>query len=149
VVLRPDAVRARLLKLEEIVSRLEEIVRLGRPALRKNPKDQWAAERGLQLGAEALLDVGNHVLSAHFGVTSEDYEDVVRQLAAHGVVPAELGSRLKGIGGFRNLLVHDYLRVDPERVLDNLEKAPRDLGDFVAAIRRWLESLGPSTAPKR
>jgi len=38
-----------------------------------DPRDAWARERGLQLGAEIVLDVGNHILSAHFGVSAQDY----------------------------------------------------------------------------
>jgi len=35
-----------------------------------------------QLAAEILLDTGNHILSAHFGESARDYEDVITQLAA-------------------------------------------------------------------
>ncbi len=63
VVLRPEAIRERLLRLEEVVSRLEE---LGHPDLlapRGGFRDTWAAERELQLAAEIAFDVGNHILS--------------------------------------------------------------------------------------
>lgn len=138
MVLRADAVRARLLKLEEVISRLEEIERAGVATAGGTFRDAWAAERGLQLGAEIVLDVGNHVLSAHFGVSAEDHEDVITQLERCGVIAHELRERLKGLGGFRNILVHDYLRLDPDRVAAHLARAPRDFSDFAAAIRAWL-----------
>jgi hypothetical protein len=46
--------------------------------------------------------------------------------------------------GFRNILVHDYLRLDPDRVEEALDKAPEDFDDFARVIRRWLEGR---TAP--
>ncbi len=70
MVLRPEAVRERLLRLEEVISRLEELRRLDARALREGFREVWAVERGLQLGAEIVLDVGNHILSAHFGVSA-------------------------------------------------------------------------------
>jgi len=82
VVLRPEAVRQRLLKLEQAISRLEELGRGGGTLLRTDFREAWAAERGLQLAAEILLDTGNHILSAHFGESARDYEDVITQLAA-------------------------------------------------------------------
>jgi len=142
VVLRPEALRERLLKLEEIISRLQEAGPSDRAALRANFRDAWIAERGLQLGAEIIFDIGNHVLSAHFGVSPKDYEDIVAQLAHHGVIDAPLRARLKGLGGFRNILVHGYLRVDPDRVADYLAKAPADFSDFARQIRVWLASHG-------
>ena len=54
MVLRPEAVRQRLLKLEQAISRLEELGRSDRTLLRTNFREAWAAERGLQLAAEIL-----------------------------------------------------------------------------------------------
>jgi len=141
VVLRPEALRERILKLEEVVSRLEDLNRTATSALRTNFRDAWAAERGLQLAAEAAFDIGNHILSAHFGVSANDYEDIIAQLAAHGVLDDDLRTRLKGLGGFRNILVHGYLRLDPDRVADALRRAPLDFTDFARAVRHWLASV--------
>jgi uncharacterized protein YutE (UPF0331/DUF86 family) len=141
VVLRPDALRERLQKLEDIISRLEDVGGTDRTTLRTNFRDAWAAERGLQLGAETVFDIGNHILSAHFGVTPKDYEDIIAQLEIHGVIAERLRNRLKGLGGFRNILVHDYLRIDPDRVAEYLSKAPIDFSDFAHEIRDWLSRL--------
>lgn len=141
MVLRTDAVRARLLKLEEVISRLEDVARASGTSPTATFRDAWAAERGLQLGAEIVLDIGNHVLSAHFGVSAEDHEDVIAQLERSGVISRELRQRLKGLGGFRNILVHDYLRLDPDRVTEQLKRAPSDFSAFAAALRTWLDSL--------
>lgn len=146
MVLRPDAIRERLAKLEEVTSRLESLGRLEPAALRANFRDAWAAEHGLHLGAEVIFDVGNHILSAHFGVSAQDYEDIVAQLSANAVIDPPMRDRLKGLGGFRNVLVHGYLRVDPARVAELLAKAPGDFSEFARAIRQWLATTlpGPS-----
>ena len=133
-------VRERLLRLEEVVSRLEELQREGIDP-RGDFRQAWLAERGLQLAAEIALDVGNHILSAHFGVSAKDYEDILAQLASNNVLPTELHARLKGMGGFRNVLVHDYLRLDPRVVGEHLERAPVDFSAFSMAVRSWLAQL--------
>lgn len=140
MVLKPESIHGRLLKLEEVISRLEEIGPQTAEHLRRSFRDAWTVERGLQLGAETVLDVGNHILSAHFGASAEDHEAVIELLARHGVIGEELRRRLKGLGGFRNVLVHEYLRIDLDLVAENLARAPRDYSDFAAAIRRWLEA---------
>lgn len=138
MVLRPEAIRERLLKLEEVISRLEELGRLEPHALQKNFRDAWAAERGLQLGAEIIFDVGNHILSAHFGISAEDYEDIIARLGASGVLDGATRDRLKGLGGFRNILVHGYLRVEPDRVAEFLKTGPARFSEFARAVRDWL-----------
>src|SRR5437879_899614 len=45
--------------------------------------------------------------------TPKDYEDITRLLSDRRVISSELAVRLKGLGGFRNILVHDDLDVDP------------------------------------
>ena len=94
MVLRAEAVRRRLTRLEEVLSRLGE--------LRYEAADfrsAWQVERGLQLAAEIVFDVGNHILSAHFGVVAEDYEDILDKLAGNRVISAELREQLAGLGG--------------------------------------------------
>jgi uncharacterized protein YutE (UPF0331/DUF86 family) len=140
VVLRPEALRERLLRLEEVTSRLEELART-EPLTPASFRDIWAVERGLHLAAEIVFDIGNHILSAHFGVSAADYEDILVQLARREVIPASLLARLKGLGGFRNILVHGYLRVDPKRVQEFLRAAPAQFSEFAAAIRHWLTSV--------
>lgn len=137
MVLKPEAIRARLLKLEEIISRLERLA----GSAGAEAADDWAVERGLQLAAEVAFDVGNHILTAHFGVSAQDYEDILEQLAVQGVLPKRLRERLKGLGGFRNVLVHDYLRLDRALVADKLAKAPADFSEYATVVRSWLQTL--------
>ena len=141
MVLRLEAVRERLLQLEEVVSNLESTGPLDADGLRRDFRNRWTVERGLQLGAEVILDTGNHILSAHFGVTAKDYEDIITQLAARQVIDESLRENLKGIGGFRNVLVHGYLRIDPDRVAEHLAKAPAHFSEFARQIRAWTEKI--------
>jgi uncharacterized protein YutE (UPF0331/DUF86 family) len=143
VVLRPEAIRERLLHLEEVVSRLEELRRDDQAGHSPGFRDIWAVERGLQLAAETVFDIGNHILSAHFGVSAHDYEDILAKLGELGVVDSALRERLRGLGGFRNILVHGYLGIDPDRVRDALRRGPGDFNAFSVAIRLWLEQSAP------
>lgn len=139
MVFRDDAVWARLQRLEEIVTELSKLAQLGPDVLRNDMARMWSVERGLQLGAEIVFDIGNHFLSALYGVGAQDYRDIVNQLVQRGVVSQELKARLDGLAGFRNILVHDYMRLDPEKVLEALDRAPGDFTAFSGAIRRWME----------
>lgn len=143
MVLRAEAIRERLLKLEQVVSRLQQLSALGQRDLREDFRSAWTVERGLQLAAEIVFDTGNHILSAHFAVTAQDYEDILTQLAAQRVLDPALRERLRGLGGFRNILVHGYLTLDADRVADVLSRAPSDFSDFIGAVRRWLSTVAP------
>lgn len=139
MVFRVDAVQERLRRLEEVVSELKELAQLDPDVRRGTLRNMWAVERGLHLGAELLFDIGNHILSAQYGVSPRDYRDIIEQLGHQGILDPALHGRLQGLAGFRNILVHDYIRLDPSRVEEALVKAPGDFSDFAEAIRNWLQ----------
>lgn len=59
MVLRTEAVRRRLTRLEEIQTTLAAL-----DYEPSSPESAWAVERGLHLAAECIFDIGNHILSA-------------------------------------------------------------------------------------
>ncbi len=138
MVLRPDVVRERLAALGGYVLRLREVARTPRDEFIADWRATWLAERGLQLAAEAVFDVANHVLAGALNEQATDHEDSLKRLAARGILSAGLGERLRGLGGLRNVLVHRYLEIDPGRVFDHVEKALRDFPDFISEIETYL-----------
>lgn len=136
--LRPRAVEARLRRLHQVAGRLRRYRERGADALRNDEDLQWLMERGLHLGCEILLDVGNHVLASAFSRTPETYEQILDGLAAEAVLSTAVRAELSGIGGFRNVLLHGYLDIDPDRVIAALARAPERFESFAAEIHRWL-----------
>lgn len=141
MVLRIEPLHDRLAKLEEVVTRLADLTPLSRQAFHADYRNSWLAERGLELGAQAILDIGNHILAGHFGESAREYEEILRRLGQRSVLSPDLASRLEGLGGFRNILVHGYLTVDSDKVYDGLQRAPRDYTDFQAEILQWLDTI--------
>lgn len=103
---RPQVVRERLRKLGEVVENLRRVRDVEREEFVASFRHYWLAERGLQLAAEAVFDIGNHVLSGHFNVHATDCENVLQRLAEQGVLSSGLREGMRGLGGFRNVLVH-------------------------------------------
>ncbi len=48
----------------------------------------------------------------------------------------------RGLGGFRKLLVHDYLRVDPARVATYLREELGVFEEFADQIERFVGGTG-------
>jgi len=129
VVVRAEVVRRKLQEIEETVAYLRSWG-VSQEALAQDRQLRWAVERGLQVAAEALFDTGAHVLAAEFQETVDEYREIPPRLLARGVISAATAKRLKGLAGFRNVLVHDYAEIDLSRVLAGVER----LGDFDAFV---------------
>lgn len=139
MVIRQEALRERIAALREAVARLRNV-----EGTEGVPEDvrEWARERGLQVAAQAVFDIGNHVLSGAFAERPAEYAAIPSHLRDHGVLSAALEKRLRGLAGFRNLLVHDYVRVDPRRVRDLVDARLGDFDAFATEVERWLDGQG-------
>lgn len=140
--LRPEVIRERLRKLREVLRNLGEVQAVPKQDFLRSFRHYWLAERGLHLAAEAVFDIGNHILAGHFNVHPSDYEDVLNRLAEQDVISRELRERLRGLGGLRNVLVHAYLQIDEERVYEALHEELGGFDDFAAEIEAFLSGLG-------
>jgi len=137
----PDVVRRKLLEIGEATSHLRSWAPVTLEQLDGNRQLRWAVERGLQLAAEALFDAGAHILAAEFQEAIDEYRQIPRRLLARGVLSSTTASRLKGLAGFRNVLVHEYADIDLGRVHAGLERLG-DFDAFVADVELWLETKG-------
>lgn len=135
MVVRREVLRERLAGLREVLHRLAVI----QGQQRDDTTAEWAIERGLQVAAQAVFDIGNLVLAGAFADRPADYASIPVALCRHGVIGPDLEARLRGLAGFRNLLVHDYARIDPARVREALVSRAPELAEFADAVEAWLE----------
>lgn len=105
--------------------------------LRPRVPDRTALKRDLSLNNDVLyslltvcqlvIDVAGE-LSARRGERFEDYTQAIRNLAGDERFDPELVQSLEPLPGFRNVLVHDYVGLDLDRVveaMDSLEPVER------------------------
>lgn len=116
----------------------------GRPVdvIRSDTDEAWIVERGLQLCAQNCLDIATH-LAASSGHDVADYASAIDELVRLGVVPDEFARRFRGIAGFRNILVHGYLAVDPEILHRLLNERLDDFVEFAGLIQAHLDRDAP------
>jgi len=92
----------------------------------------------LQLAIQAALDVASHIVAEErLGAPSTNRE-LFSLLAAHGWIRPEDVVRLGEMAGFRNLIVHGYVRIELDRVVAVVRENLEDLAGFVSAVRGRL-----------
>lgn len=87
---------------------------------------------------EGCIDVAQHLCAVNGWGPPSDNGDAMAVLGAHGILDSATSTAMRRAVGFRNVLVHEYIRVDDEivrlRVRDH-----RDLENFVTAIAELIE----------
>lgn len=129
-----ELVQEKLRALEEYIRELETYQCLSREKLESSKKDLWAVEHGLQLAIECILDIGNHIIADERLGNPTSYREIVEILGRSGVISPELTSALRGMAGFRNILIHEYLKVDINQVHRSLQEGPPQFKKFVREI---------------
>ena len=76
--------------------------------------------RSLQVVCQAVIDLAGE-LSAHRRLRFETYADAIRALSALADFPPEVIRALAQLPGFRNVIVHEYVSLDYERVIEALD----------------------------
>ncbi len=139
---RPAVVLARLAHLALVLSALRRLRGL-RPEDRADMVNVLAAERALHVAAEAIFDVGHHVLAGRGLPIPSTYREVIPALIHAGVLAPAFEARLAGLAGLRNLLVHDYGDIDATQLWAMIDTRLEDLEDTHTALAALAE-LGTS-----
>ena len=88
----------------------------------------------LQMAVQNCIDIAAHIISEEgFGVPGSTNE-MFYLLQENGYLEAELTEKMVSAVGFRNLIVHEYGKVDMKEVLKVARKDLDDLNEFLKAI---------------
>lgn len=143
MVLDRRVVERRLMELEEVLAELrsQEEDSLEASELEHDLSRRWRLERGLLVAANLILDVASHVTAGHFAVHPPTYERTLEELASRGVLEDGTYDRLRGLGGFRNVLAHEYLDVDLVEVVRWRARLLETAPSVIAEVERWFDEV--------
>ena len=118
---KKEIVATRLEKLKEYLAVLKKIGRYDLQRFLEDPIIHGAAERYLQLAIECVLDIGNHIISDRNLRKPGTYGEIFEILAENNIISTKLLTELEGMAAFRNILVHDYVRLDRDRIYELIQ----------------------------
>lgn len=132
---------SRIKRLEENLRELRHFEDVTLSDLQEDRQKIWALRYGIQESIQAVIDIACAIVSWYNLGYPESYTDCFRVLHRHEILEKDLTERLIQAVGMRNVLVHEYLDVDDELVLNALERRT-DFRAFVQALRRELPESG-------
>ena len=81
------------------------------------------------------------VTGLRLGLPAEE-DDLFERLVARGVVTHSLAERLRRMKGLRNLLVHEYGRINDRVVFETVRERLADFGAFKGEVLGFLRASG-------
>jgi uncharacterized protein YutE (UPF0331/DUF86 family) len=90
------------------------------------------------MAIELCVDVANHVIADQGLRVPATYAEAFDVLAEAGMLPGPERDAMVRMVGFRNVIVHEYARVEAEIVVRILRQHLDDLARFGTTARAWV-----------
>ena len=129
-----DVIQSKLRFLREYLQDLDEYRQITTADYIRQKKDQRFIERTLHLACECCIDIAAHVISRKNLRPPKDNKDLFLILYENGLISGSMESTMRKMVQFRNIVVHDYARIDPEIVVGILHHDVEDLRGFAREI---------------
>lgn len=132
-----DLLLRKLADIEQYLGQMAEYREVSVEEYQGDWKIQRIVERTLHLAIESSLDVASHVVADRGLRVPATYADTFVTLCEAGLLAEDLRDAMVRMTGFRNVIVHEYTRVDPAIVIRILRHGLNDLERFVRGARAW------------
>ena len=131
-------VHAKLRAMRELLDDLDEAGAVDAARLETDRMLRHAVERILTQLVELAAAVNGHLAVARLGRGTTTYRESFALAAEARGLPDDLAERLAPSAGLRNVLVHEYARVDLALVARGVELARADYREYVREVARSL-----------
>ena len=136
-----DLVRRKLSRLNMYLEKLNPILEKSFKEYKSDFYLKSSAERLIQLIVECASDINNHVVIETKNRPPEDYSISFLKAAEVNLISQELAERIKGSAGMRNILVHEYMEIDDEKVYKALPLATKDYKEYIKQVAEFIEKI--------
>lgn len=133
-----NVLELRFEKLHEYQKQLKALQKYSEKEFVETPLIYSSAERFLQLSIEVLLDVCEHLIRDLDLRPAEDAADCFSVLSEAKILPEKFAQDLMAMARFRNLLVHDYLKLDRRKIYRYLHENLDAFSQFMRYLKKFL-----------
>ncbi|MDI6732064.1 MAG: DUF86 domain-containing protein [Candidatus Margulisbacteria bacterium] len=136
-----ETLKAKLAKITECLIELKQVEQIPFETYRKDKKTKGYTERLLQLIVEAASDINDHITVSLGKRPPEDYKTSFRHAAEAKLILNELAEELEKSAGMRNILVHEYMKIDDQIVYSTIPLAIKHYTEYVKQVNAFLKKF--------
>lgn len=127
-------------KINEMISYLDELQEIAPATLeeyKESLEKKAACERYVEKIVEAATDLAFFVIKLKKLKVPEDDSNAFTILCESKIIDNDLATRLRNAKGMKNIIAHQYGKIDDEIVFDAVtEELEKDMQDFITCVQK-------------
>jgi len=131
-----SVIENKISSVKKYLKLLERYKKYSKDEIVKNIDLRGAVERYLYLATQATIDLAEAVISFKEFRKPTTMTENFYILEEEGVIGRELAQNLVNMVGFRNIIAHDYEKIDYDIMYDVLINRLKDIEEFLRAIEK-------------
>ena len=135
-----ETITERLREIEENIVLLEELKPIPFDEFRDDPKTLKCVERCLEVSIQCILDICHHIIVDNNWPRPKDNKEAILTISQKGIIPSEFANRILPMAGLRNILAHEYLKIDLNKLYEYLQNL-QDFRIFQKHIIKFLKKI--------
>lgn len=133
-----SVIETKISHIQKYLKLLARYKEFSQKEIEQNLDLRGALERYLYLAVQATLDLGEAIIAFKEFRRPGTYTDVFYILGEEKLVSSDLSEKLVNMTKFRNVIAHDYEKVDFGIIYDALKNRLMDIEEFVKSVKEKL-----------
>lgn len=130
----PDVIENKISSIKKYLKILERYKKYSQKEIEENLDIRGALERYLYLVVQATIDLADAFIAYKNFRKPTTLRESFYILSEETIISNELAEKISDLVGFRNVIAHDYEKIDYKIVYDVLHTDLRDIEEFVEII---------------
>lgn len=134
-----ERIKEKIIEMERYTQELSEIKPQDFEEYIENFEKKAACERYAEKIPEAITDLAILLIKFKDLASSIDDKNAFNILAQNNIISEELSKKLQDAKGMRNIIAHEYGKVDDETVFEAIEnELEKDTNEFISKIKKEI-----------
>lgn len=133
-----NVIETKISHIKKYLNLLERYKKYAREEIEQNPDIKGALEHYIYLATQATLDLGEAIIALKEFRRPGTYSEVFYILDEEEFISKDLSEKLVNMTRFRNIIAHDYEKVDFGILYDALQNRLSDIDKFLKVVKEKL-----------
>lgn len=130
----PQTIENKISAVKKYLGYLEFFKKYSQKEIEENLLVKGAVERYLYLATQATIDLAEAFLAFKNFRKPTTLREPFYILNEENIISVELSEKLSDMAGFRNIVAHDYEKMDYAIIVDIVQNKLKDIQDFIEVI---------------